>query len=163
MRGRPSTNVTQEADALFAALQEIDAQVIFCYPNSDAGNHSLLQRARKFLSSRSNARIFVNLDAVTYWSLLREVAVLIGNSSSGIMEAASFAVPVVNVGFRQKGRERAPNILDVEPETSAIVAQIAKSRSQVFRDSLEGMTNPYGDGHASERIAAGTLAWFARA
>ena len=145
-------NTTEEADALFAALQEIDGQVIFCYPNSDAGNHALLQRTQSFLSSRSNARLFVNLDAVTYWSLLREVAVLIGNSSSGIMEAASFAVPVVNVGFRQKGRERAPNILDVEPETSAIVAQIAKSRSQVFRDSLEGMTNPYGDGHAAETI-----------
>jgi UDP-hydrolysing UDP-N-acetyl-D-glucosamine 2-epimerase len=145
-------NTTEEADALFAALQEIDGQVIFCYPNSDAGNHALLQRTQSFLSSRSNARLFVNLDAVTYWSLLREVTVLIGNSSSGIMEAASFAVPVVNVGFRQKGRERAPNILDVEPETSAIVAQIAKSRSQVFRDSLEGMTNPYGDGHAAETI-----------
>ena len=145
-------NTTEEADALFAALREIDGQVIFCYPNSDAGNHALLQRTQSFLSSRSNARLFVNLDAVTYWSLLREVTVLIGNSSSGIMEAASFAVPVVNVGFRQKGRERAPNILDVEPETSAIVAQIAKSRSQVFRDSLEGMTNPYGDGHAAETI-----------
>jgi UDP-hydrolysing UDP-N-acetyl-D-glucosamine 2-epimerase len=145
-------NTTEEADALFAALQEIDGQVIFCYPNSDAGNHALLQRTQSFLSSRSNARLFVNLDAVTYWSLLREVAVLIGNSSSGIMEAASFAVPVVNIGFRQKGRERARNILDAEPETFAIVAQIAKARSQVFRDSLAGMTNPYGDGHAAETI-----------
>jgi UDP-N-acetylglucosamine 2-epimerase (non-hydrolysing)/GDP/UDP-N,N'-diacetylbacillosamine 2-epimerase (hydrolysing) len=92
------------------------------------------------------------LDAVTYWSLLREVAVLIGNSSSGIMEAASFAVPVVNVGFRQKGRERARNVLDAAPEAGAIVAQIAKARSLVFHDSLAGMTNPYGDGHAAETI-----------
>ncbi len=145
-------DTTEEADALFAALQEVDGQVIFCYPNSDAGNHALLQRTRSFLSSRTAARLFVNLDAVTYWSLLREVAVLIGNSSSGIMEAASFAVPVVNVGFRQKGRERARNVLDAEPEASAIVAQIAKARSPVFRDSLAGMTNPYGDGHAAETI-----------
>ena len=145
-------DTTEEADALFAALQEIDGQVIFCYPNSDAGNHALLQRTRSFLSSRTDARLFVNLDAVTYWSLLREVAVLIGNSSSGIMEAASFAVPVVNVGFRQKGRERARNVLDAEPEASAIVAQIAKARSPAFRDSLAGMTNPYGDGHAAETI-----------
>jgi len=145
-------DTTEEADALFAALQETDGQVIFCYPNSDAGNHALLQRTRSFLSSRTDARLFVNLDAVTYWSLLREVAVLIGNSSSGIMESASFAVPVVNVGFRQKGRERARNVLDAEPEASAILAQIAKARSQVFRDSLAGMTNPYGDGHAAETI-----------
>jgi len=145
-------DTTEEVDALFAALQETDGQVIFCYPNSDAGNHALLQRTRSFLSSRTDARLFVNLDAVTYWSLLREVAVLIGNSSSGIMEAASLAVPVVNVGFRQKGRERARNVLDAEPEASAILAQIAKARSQVFRDSLAGMTNPYGDGHAAETI-----------
>lgn len=145
-------DTTEEADALFAALQEVDGQAIFCYPNSDAGNHALLQRTRSFLSSRTAARLFVNLDAVTYWSLLREVAVLVGNSSSGIMEAASFAVPVVNVGFRQKGRERARNVLDAEPEASAIVAQIAKARSPVFRDSLAGMTNPYGDGHAAETI-----------
>jgi len=78
--------------------------------------------------------------------------VLFGNSSSGIMEAASLAVPVVYVGFRQKGRERARNVLDAEPEASAILAQIAKARSQVFRDSLAGMTNPYGDGHAAETI-----------
>ena len=145
-------DTTAEADALFAALQEIDGQVIFCYPNSDAGNHALLQRTQSFLSSRTDAKLFVNLDAVTYWSLLRETAVLIGNSSSGIMEAASFAVPVVNVGFRQKGRERARNVLDAEPDASAIVAQIAKATSLEFRDSLTGMTNPYGDGHAAEKI-----------
>ena len=147
-------DTTEEADALFSALQEIDGQVIFCYPNSDAGNHALLQRTRSFLSSRTDARLFVNLDAVAYWSLLRQVAVLVGNSSSGIMEAASFAVPVVNVGFRQKGRERARNVLDAEPEASAILAQIAKARSRVFRNSLAGMTNPYGDGHAAEKIIA---------
>jgi UDP-hydrolysing UDP-N-acetyl-D-glucosamine 2-epimerase len=145
-------DTTGEADALFAALREIDGQILFCYPNSDAGNHALLQRTRSFLSMRTNARLFVNLDVVTYWSLLREVAVLIGNSSSGIMEAASFALPVVNVGFRQKGRERARNVLDAEPEASVILAAMAKAGSRVFHDSLAGMTNPYGDGHAAEKI-----------
>ncbi len=145
-------DTTQEADSLFAALQEVDAQILFCYPNADAGSHALLQRTRAFLSTRSDARLNVNLDSVTYWSLLRQVALLIGNSSSGIMEAASFALPVVNVGFRQKGRERARNVLDAEPDTKAILAKIAKAISREFRDSLAGMTNPYGDGHASEKI-----------
>jgi UDP-N-acetylglucosamine 2-epimerase (non-hydrolysing)/GDP/UDP-N,N'-diacetylbacillosamine 2-epimerase (hydrolysing) len=145
-------DTTAEADALFAALQEIDGQVIFCYPNSDAGNHALLQRTQSFLSSRTDAKLFVNLDAVTYWSLLRETAVLIGNSSSGIMEAASFALPAVNVGFRQKGRERARNVLDAEPETNAILARIGEGMSDDFRASLAGMRNPYGDGHAAEKI-----------
>jgi UDP-N-acetylglucosamine 2-epimerase (non-hydrolysing)/GDP/UDP-N,N'-diacetylbacillosamine 2-epimerase (hydrolysing) len=89
---------------------------------------------------------------VTYWNLLRHAALLIGNSSSGIMEAASFALPVVNVGFRQKGRERARNVLDAEPETNAILARIDEGMSSEFRASLAGMANPYGDGHAAEKI-----------
>ncbi len=145
-------DTTQEADSLFAALREVDAQILFCYPNADAGSHALLERTRAFLSTRSDARVFVNLDSVTYWSLLRQVALLIGNSSSGIMEAASFALPVVNVGFRQKGRERARNVLDAEPETKAILTKIGQAMSLEFRESLAGMTNPYGDGHASEKI-----------
>jgi UDP-N-acetylglucosamine 2-epimerase len=56
------------------------------------------------------------------------------------------------VGFRQKGRERARNVLDAEPETNAILIRIAEAMSPKFRDSLAGMTNPYGDGHASEKI-----------
>jgi UDP-N-acetylglucosamine 2-epimerase (non-hydrolysing)/GDP/UDP-N,N'-diacetylbacillosamine 2-epimerase (hydrolysing) len=145
-------DTTQEADSLFAALENLDAQILFCYPNSDAGSHALMQRTRDFLVRHSDARVYVNLDAVTYWSLLRSVALLIGNSSSGIMEAASFGLPVVNVGFRQKGRERARNVLDAEPKTDAIVTRIAKGMSSGFRASLAGITNPYGDGHAAETI-----------
>ncbi len=145
-------DTTQEADSLFAALENVDAQILFCYPNSDAGSHALMQRTRAFLAKRSDARVYVNLDAVTYWSLLRHVALLIGNSSSGIMEAASFALPVVNVGFRQKGRERAHNVLDAEPEANVIIDAIARSMGNDFRASLADMTNPYGDGHAAEKI-----------
>jgi UDP-N-acetylglucosamine 2-epimerase (non-hydrolysing)/GDP/UDP-N,N'-diacetylbacillosamine 2-epimerase (hydrolysing) len=145
-------DTTQEADSLFAALDNVDAQILFCYPNSDAGSHALMQRTRAFLATRSDARVYVNLDAVTYWNLLRHAALLIGNSSSGIMEAASFALPVVNVGFRQNGRERACNVLDAEPETKAILARIDEGMSSEFRASLAGMANPYGDGHAAEKI-----------
>jgi UDP-hydrolysing UDP-N-acetyl-D-glucosamine 2-epimerase len=145
-------DTTQEADSLFAALENVDAQILFCYPNSDAGSHALMQRTRAFLATHSDARVYVNLDAVTYWSLLGHVAVLIGNSSSGIMEAASFALPVVNVGFRQKGRERARNVLDAAPEAQAINDAMARAMSSEFRASLAGMTNPYGDGHAAETI-----------
>jgi UDP-N-acetylglucosamine 2-epimerase (non-hydrolysing)/GDP/UDP-N,N'-diacetylbacillosamine 2-epimerase (hydrolysing) len=94
-------DTTQEADSLFAALKDVDAQILFCYPNADAGSHALMQRTRAFLATRSDARVYVNLEAVTYWSLLRYAALLIGNSSSGIMEAASFALPVVNVGHER--------------------------------------------------------------
>jgi len=145
-------DTTQEAHSLFTALQGLDAQILFCYPNSDAGSHSLMERTRSFLASRSDARVYVNLDAVTYWSLLGHVALLIGNSSSGIMEAASFGLPVVNVGLRQKGRERAGNIVDAAPEANAIIDAMAKALSSEFRASLAGMANPYGDGQAAEKI-----------
>ena len=145
-------DTTQEAESLFAALENVDAQILFCYPNSDAGSHALMHRTRAFLATRNDARVYVNLDAVTYWSLLRHVALLIGNSSSGIMEAASFGLPVVNVGFRQKGRERARNVLDAEPEANAILGRVGEGMSDDFRASLAGMTNPYGDGHAAEKI-----------
>jgi UDP-N-acetylglucosamine 2-epimerase (non-hydrolysing)/GDP/UDP-N,N'-diacetylbacillosamine 2-epimerase (hydrolysing) len=149
-------DTTCEADALFEALEQIagqgTTQILFCYPNADAGSRSLLLKIRDFLSRHARSRLFVNLDAVTYWSLLRCIDVMVGNSSSGIMESASFALPTVNVGVRQKGRERARNILDTEPETASILRRIGEARSPGFRTSLKGMTNPYGDGHAAERI-----------
>jgi UDP-N-acetylglucosamine 2-epimerase (non-hydrolysing)/GDP/UDP-N,N'-diacetylbacillosamine 2-epimerase (hydrolysing) len=78
---------------------------------------------------------------------------MVGNSSSGIMEAASFALPSVNVGMRQQGRERAKNIIDVPAETPAILAGIHRALSEEFRETLRGMTNPYGEGTAAKAIA----------
>ena len=143
---------TQEADALFAALQRVRGQILFVYPNSDAGSRQLIERTRGFAAARVDTHIFVNLDAVTYWSLLRCVDALVGNSSSGIMESASFALPIVNTGMRQQGRERARNILDAPADTEAIASAIDRALSSEFRASLAGMTNPYGDGRAAERI-----------
>ena len=145
-------DTTAEADALFAALEEVEGQVLFCYPNSDAGSRSLIRRAKEFIARRGDGHIFTNLDALTYWSLLAQVELLLGNSSSGIMEAASFGLPTINVGMRQKGRERARNIIDVAPEAEEIVAAVRRARSEEFRRSLVGMVNPYGDGCAAERI-----------
>ena len=145
-------DTTREANALFSALAEIPGQILFCYPNADAGSRELIEKTKNFIAHRQNARLFVNLSALTYWSLLRNVELMIGNSSSGIMETPSFALPTVNVGLRQQGRERARNILDAAPEKSDILANVAIARSAAFRESLEGMTNPYGDGQAAEKI-----------
>jgi UDP-hydrolysing UDP-N-acetyl-D-glucosamine 2-epimerase len=147
-------DTTQEADALFAALLKIPGQILFSYPNTDAGSRELIQRTEQFLAQRPDARVFVNLGALNYWSLLRHADVMIGNSSSGIMETPSFALPTVNVGMRQQGRERSPNILDAAPEKSDILAKVEIARSEGFRRSLNGMQNPYGDGHASEKIVS---------
>jgi UDP-hydrolysing UDP-N-acetyl-D-glucosamine 2-epimerase len=145
-------DTTQEAGALFTALESLPEQILFCYPNADAGSRALIERTHAFFADGRPGRIFVNLDSLTYWSLLRQVDLLLGNSSSGIMETPSYALPTVNVGFRQEGRERARNILDCSPDAQSIVETVRGARSEVFRRSLEGMTNPYGDGHASDRI-----------
>ncbi len=146
-------DTTVEADAFFAALARVRGQIIFVYPNADAGSRALIERTEALRKTREHTHIFVNLNAVTYWSLLSYADALVGNSSSGIMEAASFALPVVNVGMRQHGRERAGNVLDAPPETENILAAIDRALAPEFRASLRGMTNPYVSGTAAATIA----------
>jgi len=145
-------DTTREMEALFEALSAASPRLFFCYPNADAGSRKLIERTRAFCQSRPDSNIFINLDPITYWSLLRNALLLIGNSSSGIMEAASFATPVVNVGIRQQGRERGRNVLDAPVDAAAILEKINIASSQEFRRGLTGMQNPYGEGCASEKI-----------
>lgn len=147
------SDTNAEADEFFAALEQLPQQLIFCYPNADAGGRDLTNRIRSLLTRRKDAQLFTNLAAVEYWSLLRYATLFLGNSSSGIMETASFALPTVNVGIRQQGRERARNVLDAPPVAAAILEAVDKADSKGFRTSLDGMTNPYGDGCAAARIA----------
>ena len=146
-------DTTVEADAVFTALAAVPGQLIFVYPNSDAGSYGLIARVQALIAARPQTHLFVNLDAVTYWSLLGQADAIIGNSSSGIMEAASFALPAVNIGMRQQGRERAANIIDTPAETRAILDAIRRAVDPAFRNSLRGMVNPYGDGDAAAKIA----------
>jgi len=141
-----------ETDELFSALAALPDQIIFCYPNADAGSRALIERAGLFLAAEKRARSFVNLAPLVYWSLLRQMTLMLGNSSSGIMETPSFALPTVNVGLRQQGRERARNVLDADPNSASILNAVHRAKSAEFRNSLAEMTNPYGDGHASETI-----------
>jgi UDP-N-acetylglucosamine 2-epimerase (non-hydrolysing)/GDP/UDP-N,N'-diacetylbacillosamine 2-epimerase (hydrolysing) len=141
-----------EAGAFLAAMEQVDGQLIFVYPNSDAGSHALIERTQTLAEQRPDTHIFVNLDAVTYWSLLGQVDAIVGNSSSGIMEAASFALPAVNVGMRQQSRERARNVIDAPAETVAIRSAIEAALDPGFRAGLCGMENPYGNGTAAQTI-----------
>lgn len=147
------SDTTAEAEALFSALRGVKQHLLFCYPNADAGSRQLVARTQQFLKERGDGKLFVNLPALRYWGLLRQVQAVVGNSSSGIMETASFALPTVNVGLRQKGREQPRNVIDASPKAGAILQAIQRACSAEFSRSLQGMTNPYGDGLASERIA----------
>jgi UDP-hydrolysing UDP-N-acetyl-D-glucosamine 2-epimerase len=142
----------QETDALFTALGTLTEQLLFCYPNADAGSRALIERTRSFVENRRHGKVFNNLDTVTYLSLLRQVDMLVGNSSSGIMESASFSLPTVNVGLRQLGRERPRNVIDAQADANSILHAVDRARTPEFRESLSGMVNPYGEGFASETI-----------
>ena len=145
-------DTTRECNALFTALSKLDANFIFVYPNADAGSRSLIERTKSFLTERPTSRLLVNLNHRSYLSLLSHASALVGNSSSGIIEAASLGLPVVNIGIRQKGRDHAANVLDVPASPTAIRATIARAMSRAFREGIQALDNPYGDGHAAEKI-----------
>jgi UDP-hydrolysing UDP-N-acetyl-D-glucosamine 2-epimerase len=146
-------NTVAEAEEVFAALDEVRRPVIFIYPNADAGSRELIRRAEEFTRAHHNSRVFVNLDHKTYLSLLGNVGVLMGNSSSVIIESTSLDVPAVNVGIRQQGREHAANVIDVPAARKAIRRAIERALAPEFRRSIRGLDSPYGDGSASEIIA----------
>ncbi|GIX36476.1 MAG: UDP-N-acetyl glucosamine 2-epimerase [Lysobacteraceae bacterium] len=142
-----------EAACLFDALRDCAHPLAFCFPNADAGRERIIRMAEAFCASHPKARVFVHLEHRAYWGLLRGAAALVGNSSSGIMESPALALPCVNIGDRQAGRERAANILDAPADAAAIREALARALDPAFRASLQGMVHPYGDGRASERIA----------
>ncbi len=142
----------READALFDALGAWAGPLCFCFPNADAGGRELIRRARAFCRNRDNVSLFVNLNPVLYWSLLRRVSAMVGNSSSGIMEAPALQLPVVNVGIRQQGRQRARNVIDSPAYPVQITQALQRVSSAAFVAGLGGMSNPYGDGDAARRI-----------
>jgi len=146
------TDTTREAEALFSALVHRDEQIIFCFPHADSGSRKLINKAESFCNENPRASIQVNLAPLTYWSLLSSADVIIGNSSSGIMESASLQLPAVNIGLRQQGRERAANIIDVPADTRYIQAGIDQALDEKFKSSIRNVINPYGDGHAAEKI-----------
>lgn len=145
-------DTTREADAFLNAVRATPGQLLFCYPNADAGSRAMIERVEALARERGDAKVLINLHPIVYWSLLQYVDFLLGNSSSGIIEAASMALPAVDVGMRQQGREHGRNVLDAEPTVESILSRIAVAQSDDFRRSLAGMENPYGDGQASRRI-----------
>jgi len=145
----PSGGVT----AVLDALRDRPEQILFCYPNADAGCHRVLEAVRCFCAGRPDARLFVNLDPATYWSLLRHVDLMYGNSSSGIMESASLGIPAIDIGRRQQGRERAANVIGAPPERTPLGDAIERGRGGAFRAIAGAAENPYGDGRSAVRIA----------
>ena len=144
----------QQTDELLAALRAVGRPVVFTLPNADTGGRVILRKITSFVGQWPQSRLIENLGTQAYFSFMSVAAAMVGNSSSGIIEAPSFKLPVVNIGMRQDGRIRARNVLDVECERSSIAAAIRRALGGGFRGRLRRLANPYGDGRASERIVA---------
>jgi GDP/UDP-N,N'-diacetylbacillosamine 2-epimerase (hydrolysing) len=147
-----SSTAKDEVESLVRALKDVDATLVIGCPNADPGNQVIAGTLRKFAGSKPRAGFFTNLGQQKYYSLLALADCMVGNSSSGIWEAPSFQLPVVNVGDRQAGRLRAGNVIDVAVEPDAIVRGLRQALSPEFRESLRNVTNPYGDGQSAQRI-----------
>jgi UDP-hydrolysing UDP-N-acetyl-D-glucosamine 2-epimerase len=141
---------TEEVDEVLAALDCFPGvPVVITMPNSDVGYGTIVKRLRDYVAVRPNAALFESLGTERYFSLMNYASVMVGNSSSGLIEAASFGLPVVNVGDRQKGRVRGKNVIDVPCNW----AQIEHGIQRALALDLRGLINPYGGGHAGEVIA----------
>jgi len=142
----------EHVDELLAALDKVDAALAITYPNADTGGRLIIDRLEEFAARRPRARLVPSLGEQAYVSLLRHADAMVGNSSSGLIEAPSFGLPVVNIGSRQRGRLRGPNVIDVGEHRDEILAAIARALAPGLKERLAAAPNPYGDGQAAPRI-----------
>ena len=143
----PSVN---SFSALLEALDGLgeDIGIIFTRPNADTEGRQLIKMLDKYVEDRSNCIVYTSLGQLRYLSTVALVDVVVGNSSSGILEAPSLKTATVNIGDRQKGRLRADSIIDCEP----ITENIKESIQQAFKLDCSTVVNPYGDGNTTERV-----------
>ena len=144
----------QQVMELLAALDELtEHKVIFTFPNADADGRVIINLLQQYVARNAGrAKAYASLGQLKYLSLLKYVEVMVGNSSSGLIEAPSFGLPVVNIGSRQNGRLRPSSVIDALPDKKNIGQAVQKAISQSFRDSCRQMRNPYGDGTAAQKI-----------
>ena len=150
-------NATFEAQVteLLAALGALkDTHLIFTMPNADTGGRIAIEMIERFVAGHKNARAYVSLGEQRYLSCIRHVDAVVGNSSSGLIEVPSFGKATLNIGDRQRGRLKAPSVIDCPPERSAISAALQHLYSPAFQAQLSAARNPYGGVGASERVVA---------
>jgi GDP/UDP-N,N'-diacetylbacillosamine 2-epimerase (hydrolysing) len=143
----------QFAELLKAVAARPDTGLIFTLPNADTDGRIIIDMIKSFVQHHADRAIaFASLGQLRYISALRFVDAVVGNSSSGLIEAPSFNIGTINIGDRQKGRLKAQSVIDCEPNASAIEEAFKKLYSSDFQNRLKGIENPYGKGSASEKI-----------
>ena len=133
------------------ALKELGSKTVMIYPNADGGSSEVRKALQKLKGT--NIQLFRNLPRHDYLGLMRRSSLIVGNSSSGILEAPTFGLACVNIGRRQIGRPQAENVLNVQNYNKAdILEGIQKALSAKFQKQAAKSVNPYGDGRSSEKI-----------
>lgn len=147
------TATTQFAELLQALDMLPEAHVIFTMPNADTDGRIIMKMINDYVAeNKKRVKAFTSLGQLRYLSAFKHVDVVLGNSSSGLIEAPSFGIPTVNIGDRQKGRIKAETVIDCGPITASISNALHKAFSKEFRKSIKGLENPYGKGGASLKI-----------
>lgn len=141
---------------IFDCLTASDARAIFTYSNADQGGRQLNDKMKELCSaSQGRFRLVESLGRLRYWSAMNQVDLIVGNSSSGIIEAASLGKPVVNIGARQSGRLQSGNVINCD--RSGLEDALERGFSQEYADKVRRTKNIYGDGHAASRIVRALL------
>tara|TARA_Y100000588_G_scaffold78741_1_gene82303 strand:+ start:16542 stop:17699 length:1158 start_codon:yes stop_codon:yes gene_type:complete len=137
---------------LLSAIEQSKLPTLFTIPNVDIKGSIISTMIQAYTDSHNNSHMIPNFGTEGYFSVMSHCAAMVGNSSSGIIEAASLKIPVVNVGTRQQGRTRGANVIDVDCNREAILSGIRYGVSELFRSTLSDIANPYGDGSAAEIV-----------
>ena len=144
---------TDQFEELLMALDTlVDTHLIFTLPNADTEGRALSNMVENFVASHPNARAYQSLGQLGYLSCIKYVDGVIGNSSSGLIEVPSFRKGTINMGDRQRGRLKAPNVIDCDVKFESILAALQKLYSADFQEKLKVVNNPYGDGGASKKV-----------
>lgn len=152
---RSDDDPAAEIDALLPALEEFaDHAAVFTGVNADAGRDAIARRIDAYAGKNpARVRTFTSLGQLRYLSAMKHAAAVVGNSSSGIIEAPALDVPTINIGPRQDGRLRAGSIIDCVADTASVAAALGKALAPEFRNSVDGRRKPYGQPGASAKIA----------
>jgi UDP-N-acetylglucosamine 2-epimerase (non-hydrolysing)/GDP/UDP-N,N'-diacetylbacillosamine 2-epimerase (hydrolysing) len=142
---------------LHGLLEALDmltnARVVFTSPNADAGGSTLTAQIKAYVRSHDDRTVFhPSLGQRQYLSLLSHADAVVGNSSSGLVEAPALKTATVNIGRRQEGRPRARSVVDCDESREAISRALLRALSPEFQRVCRSATSPFGDGHAAERI-----------
>ena len=145
------SNIHDELDQIFAPLKKSGLNILFTYANADDNGRIINQKIEAFCQTNPiKYKVVKSLGQLRYLSAMKYVDILIGNTSSGIIEAASFHKPVVNIGDRQKGRLQSGNVINCRVKT--LYNSIIGALSDSFQNKCQTITNIYGTGKASSMI-----------